>query len=327
MDHGLVSRVSRLLSQLTRTVIRGFSPENNDKSRIFGSLQLYNAARSLPPKSARTHGKTILELHGLKFDHVQHVSEDVLPLGLADDGDTNQWRKVICDWEALLQHQYGQKSHYISGGDIADAFWRTLCGDCEYIRSESSAGLVRAQQSLEQGYHQWRSTDITRRRMTSIVGGYWQETKVGEQTFSPGDPRTERKNAFHYALSFAACGRRFFTTKSGYMGLGPASIAPGDSVFIVAGSRVPFVLRPSFRTVPSCTQAVTETMLLSGTERTFITAGAQSKGMAPQAGRGICNDEHTECHFLVGDVYLHGIMDGEARNLPGLDAPGPIYLV
>lgn len=304
--------------------IRGFSPENNDKSRIFGSLRLYNASKSMTAKSVRTHGKTILEIYGLAFDQVEHVSEDVLPLGLADDGDTNQWRKVVSDWELSLQ-RYDERASYVGGGEVADAFWRTLCGNCEYIRSESSAGLCRAQDTLEHGYNQWRSADIKRRRTTSIVGGYWQESDVGEQTFSPGDAQTERKNAFHYALSFSACGRKFFTTSRGYMGLGPASIASGDSVFIVAGSRVPFALRPSSKII-RCNQAMTETMIISGTERTFISAGAQSKGMAPQAGQGRCNDMHAECYSLVGDVYLHGIMDGEARSLPGLDDPRPIFL-
>lgn len=59
------------------------------------------------------------------------------------------------------------------------------------------------------------------------------------------DPVVERKNAFHYAVEYTASGRKFFITEDGYMGLGPPNISPGDLIYIVLASRVPFVFRPS----------------------------------------------------------------------------------
>ena len=59
--------------------------------------------------------------------------------------------------------------------------------------------------------------------------------------------------------------RRMITTKRGYIGLGPRMSQPGDSIFLVKGSRVPLILRPGE----------------SGWE-------------------------------LIGDCYVHGIMQGEA---------------
>jgi hypothetical protein len=65
----------------------------------------------------------------------------------------------------------------------------------------------------------------------------------------------------------------FFITKAGYIGMGPPKILPGDQVWVLYGSRVPFVMRK---------------------------AKTSDK------------DYHTPQLTLIGDAYLHGIMDGEA---------------
>jgi hypothetical protein len=237
----------------------------------------------------------------------------VLPPQVAEEGSTAGWCKVIADWELLLQKQYSEKSAYAGGGTIEDAFWRTLCGDCEHIRSEAFTGLRRAESTLQYGYDRWRTADTKRRRMTSIVGGYWQESGAAEGGFTKGDVQTERKNAFHYALEYAASGRRLFVTEMGYLGLGPPDMVPGDCVYIVAGSRVPFLLRPGPRT--GCNKAETETLMISGTDRTFITAGSRAKVLEnSQAELERCSEKHEDCFFLVGDVYLHGIMDGQVGS-------------
>lgn len=64
----------------------------------------------------------------------------------------------------------------------------------------------------------------------------------------------------------------FFMTKKGYMGVGPPQIAPGDQVWIFDGGNVPFAMR-----------------------------------------RTKDNDVAVDLHSLtlVGDVYVHGIMDGQ----------------
>ena len=59
--------------------------------------------------------------------------------------------------------------------------------------------------------------------------------------------------------------RALFTTKRGYLGLGPELLQPGDVVSVLYGGKVPYILRPK--------------------------------------------DGH---YLLVGDAYVHGIMDGEA---------------
>ncbi|KAH7408816.1 heterokaryon incompatibility protein-domain-containing protein [Phaeosphaeria sp. MPI-PUGE-AT-0046c] len=87
---------------------------------------------------------------------------------------------------------------------------------------------------------------------------------------------TLANNATNAKLYESACGmvpnHVFFITGKGYLGVGPPRTRAGDDVWILHGGRVPFILRT----------------LEAGTE-------ANSKRRT-----------------LVGDAYVHGIMDGEA---------------
>jgi hypothetical protein len=69
--------------------------------------------------------------------------------------------------------------------------------------------------------------------------------------------------------------RKFFITKNSYFGMGPRNMQQGDEIHIVAGGNCPLVLRP--------------------------VNNPQSPSTNPR-------------YTLVGDCYLHGIMDGEAAN-------------
>jgi hypothetical protein len=66
----------------------------------------------------------------------------------------------------------------------------------------------------------------------------------------------------------------FFITKKGYIGAGPPDTRPGDQVWILCGGQVPFVLR--------------------------------------QTENGSTDLDRACERRLVGDAYVHGIMDGEA---------------
>ncbi|KAJ8104531.1 hypothetical protein ONZ43_g7804 [Nemania bipapillata] len=70
-------------------------------------------------------------------------------------------------------------------------------------------------------------------------------------------------------------GRRPFCSQNGYVGLGPADLAVGDTVAIPYGSAVPFAFRRS------------------------------------SGGGGDGEGEVAATYQLVGEVYVFGIMDGE----------------
>lgn len=90
-------------------------------------------------------------------------------------------------------------------------------------------------------------------------------------------------NTFLIAFSYAAPTRRFFTTQSGYMGLGPQNTQAGDRVCIFDGGPVPMVLRPVATPVSS-----------------------SSSHIFPRG------QQQQERLLLIGECYVHGLMSGEA---------------
>ena len=87
----------------------------------------------------------------------------------------------------------------------------------------------------------------------------------------------------------ATTDRRLFRTSKGFIGLGPRTIKKGDEVWVLYGGNVPFLLRPD-------------------KVRTVDEVGDR------------------QCHSLVGDCYLHGIMHGGLLSRDGVAAK-KVYLV
>ena len=80
------------------------------------------------------------------------------------------------------------------------------------------------------------------------------------------------------AVGCAVKGRRVFLSRNGYIGLAPASAKEGDIVAVFPGAKVPFILREALETEDHEMQGVSQ-----------------------------------RSHYrVVGDGYVHGIMDGEA---------------
>ncbi|VUC32867.1 unnamed protein product [Clonostachys rosea] len=80
--------------------------------------------------------------------------------------------------------------------------------------------------------------------------------------------------------------RTLFTTSDGYLGLGPVAMAPGDAVYVIAGGCTPFILRER----PS-----------DATSSGEKTAEADLE------------------YSLIGEAYVHGLMDGEITKRDGME--------
>lgn len=94
-------------------------------------------------------------------------------------------------------------------------------------------------------------------------------------------------------------GRRLFVTeKHKYLGLGGMSMQPGDKVWVVKGSKVPFLLRKVGE------EDIDE--VDSGVEATTVSEEDNDKG------KGKPKTHIRSYYKLIGDLYVHGIMNGEA---------------
>jgi hypothetical protein len=105
---------------------------------------------------------------------------------------------------------------------------------------------------------------------------WWTAVLVGAVEKDQGSAM----NAFLANITTALSRRRLFITKLGYIGNGPAKMERSDDVFILCGGKMPLLLRPD-------------------SSETF------QQGLS---------SEPRPLHTLVGDCYIHGIMDGEAAS-------------
>jgi len=295
-------------------------PQPGEFERL-SRLSMYNAAAGLPG-SVITHGNLILEGKGFFVDEVALVGVQ-LP-----NGQVNRVRATVSEWLDLVQptnknpflqaHQprNGQEKAeavvYPLGGTHENAFWRTLCADVLHvskseIKSNSSKAIYRrADDSGLAAYRAWRAVDQEMsQRQTSIIDGQWQDAAEPQEV-------NEKKNAFHYAMESASSSRIFFVTGKGYMGIGPSSMKKGDLVCVLLGSSVPFILRQS-----------SEPRVCVLEKLRVLVADPEEQNQAPT-----CSQTHTRCYSLIGDTYVHGIMDGRAVKAARTSRnPKSIYLI
>lgn len=165
---------------------------------------------------------------------------------------------------------------YITGGTEYDALWRTLCADAFFVRGGGTGGVD-------------GGTAIFRRAIEGDVKAMqaWRRwvgrTGIAKALPPPQDPSSSEEDALiadaDRAIRSAYTMRRYFKTDTKYMGLTAYGAMPGDEVFVLLGSSTPFALRPL--------------------------------GEAAVEGLG-----DRRCYTVIGECYVHGIMDGELVKKP-----------
>jgi hypothetical protein len=104
-------------------------------------------------------------------------------------------------------------------------------------------------------------------------------------------------------------GRCLFFTELGYIGIGAVKVQAHDVVCILSGTRIPFLLRPS-----SCKVAT----LQDGLVNIDGCYNVQNNDVFKDCIKDIANEPSNHCTFeLLGDTYVHGLMDGEAAKKLG----------
>ncbi|KAI1473147.1 uncharacterized protein F4812DRAFT_454963 [Daldinia caldariorum] len=92
-----------------------------------------------------------------------------------------------------------------------------------------------------------------------------------EARTSPKNQASQEKLGFDYVLKFMSTKRRLFMTSNGILGWGPEGLDISDRVYVLPGGRTPYVLR--------------------GVSTQYLDYGFAGE--------------------MVGDCYLHGVMDGK----------------
>lgn len=129
--------------------------------------------------------------------------------------------------------------------------------------------------SFDQELGQPTSKASSMRRLRSsdaLAWAYWWYWRSDEESRAGGMIPAVRNTGS--SVMMATADRRLFVTSQGYIGLGSPEIEVGDHVAILLGGATPFVIR--YRS--------TEEVVKEADAREYI---------------------------LIGDAYVHGLMDGE----------------
>jgi len=171
----------------------------------------YRAAGASGVSVRWTPGSSVLAVGGFEYDEVEEVSSDIFD-------DTQRHKEIILEWLRMAEPLLRKGTLGI------DAFWRTLLGDCD--------------RDTHPAPKKWANHFASYLRLLGAqnISSFWA-TAWAEETFSGN------ASVFQASLEYVAWRRRFFITCKGHIGLGRPSMKPGDSVCILSGGQVPFLLR------------------------------------------------------------------------------------
>jgi hypothetical protein len=180
-------------------------------------------------------------------------------------------------------------SQYHTGQSQSEAFWRTCIGDHHGINRPADPGY--GEKFLDFKQNTIRKYAVGNPSSTPGPKPISENENLlaAEQAFLEAAYIAEKPHleAFHSSFlfwnAFTTCcfGRCFGLTEKGYMVIGPPGANEGDVLCLIMGAQVPFLLRP----------------------------------ISDSDGNKL-NGEHR--YALVGECYVHGLMDGEGLK-QGLD--------
>jgi hypothetical protein len=181
--------------------------------RVFVIYPLFDACGGRDGIAQLVEASGELHLRGVRVDQMSAVGKG------CDDFWTNDLKALMDDWYRLCLRE----DLPITKDTLDDKFSRVLCGEVVDDSGDDASGL-------------WR---LVRNRDPDLPWNSQWSSFMNE-----GDgwalPRKYRG-----AVNTAIAGRALYTTKAGRTGLSYPSIQPGDEIWAIDGSRIPFVLRPN----------------------------------------------------------------------------------
>ncbi|KAI4288281.1 MAG: hypothetical protein L6R35_002457 [Caloplaca aegaea] len=248
----------------------------------FQKNKLYSASRDSAPQWRILNRGKILALTASRIDTISHLGESKYEITRGARG------------EQLLHIITGMKDRYVNGQNKLEALWRTLIEDSDYemgsrynkdgcpaptslavafkafLLYHAALWVLKARKIETPGDRSHPSDailavleDMSRDDATKLVPRteeiHQLLTRPERKGTSMNDifyKRTEAYRSYWDAFCRVPEGR-FFRTQGGLMGMGPQSLQVDDSIWLVPGAKVLFVLRekrgtPRFELMGDC---------------------------------------------------------------------------
>jgi hypothetical protein len=272
--------------------------------------RMYNAGGGRTGEAVLHQRHSILQVQGVRVDDVIIVGDVSRHTQISDTcAVIRQWNLATMAFENMHSNDPSgdMRGLYPTGCTYNDAFWRTLVGDLV----QTASVVTSSTDGKQTAYRKATADDVEAFRAWRMWSRCISRDTIGRTaSFSQRD-LDEGISSIHYALKTATASRRFFITRSGYIGIGPKTTQPGDQLHVLENSKVPFLCRPHSQKHSGCK---------GGPVMTLIEANSGGRGGLYSR----CFKPHP-CHQLVGDCFAYGLMDGEAFERPGAKVR-PLYL-
>lgn len=247
---------------------------------------------------------TLLLSSGHVFDHVHHLS----PIHTCTEHNLGEGPDSLDELVAVLKpHLIARRlanqhalNPYPTNQPLDEVFWRTMLGDTHWSRP--------AEPSLGEGCRFWERIFCAQVKAALAESGGQDDELLGledptnpamsiEELVASGQitAAVTSSNIWNGNRMMCSTGRRFCVTQNGYMAIVPPGSQEGDLVCILQGMNTPFVLRESKK------------------------EGKRLVVDVVVDGEGGGDEEPVERRRvqLVGEAYVHGMMDGEAMYVDG----------
>ncbi|KAK2768523.1 hypothetical protein FQN54_000379 [Arachnomyces sp. PD_36] len=194
------------------------------------SARKFMASDHLEKRALKLEGSTLI-VQGLEFDTVTCFS-DILPT--RDKLQGTMWQILN-----LWTHMVAPLQSHSTGFNLTNAFCWTLTAGKDWYGEpvvDNTSHLSDFVAFLRQHF------DPEILKTSGLVQNLSSQLDIPQcdGEYAAGDP-----DRFLEALYSACCWRRFFVTKRGYIGIGPACMQQDDMVCVLSSGCVPFILRPS----------------------------------------------------------------------------------
>jgi hypothetical protein len=190
-----------------------------------------------------------LQLDGFKVDKVQKVSEVI-------SFDSHGMIPVEAIWNQMFDIPlFPRSNRRYRNGDLLDV---ALC--MTLTASPLRICLIEARDNLRNMPTKDPSEDSST-FLSRVPSKYEQQAKADIALYLLSNPSSDQPShstvlqspppgdgdisRFIEASKNCSCNRRFYLTQSGYIGIGPMIMRPGDEVCVLFGGRPPYVLRPT----------------------------------------------------------------------------------
>lgn len=183
------------------------------------------------------------------------------------------------------------KIHIPDGQDKKEALWRTLIADWADLEHPAPAEYADWFDIWKNLYvHKMEVKDLAEK--LEMSGGYSGSGSETRHSVSLVAAISQLGSKYTTGLTAACRNRRFCVTHGGQLTLAPPESREGDVVCVIRGLQTPFIVRP----------------VGQKTIEEINTNSASAE--VPKERQSCLGGEY----HLVGECYVHGIMDGEAMT-------------